>query len=62
MKAELTCFVITSSEGRGVAKGWNWKPGEVGKRVESGESDECATWIILWGDEPCEVVEEQRER
>lgn len=63
MKPEFTFFVMTSSEGKGAANDWNWKPGEVGARTEVGERDECVMWIISWGDEPWElVVEDIRER
>ena len=63
MKAELTFFVMTSSEGKGSAKAWNLKPGDVWTRRESGFWDACATWMMVCGDEPCElVVEETRDR
>lgn len=46
-----------------MAKDWNAKPGFKGWRGERGEVDECATWIILWGEGwEDEAVEEIRCR
>ena len=63
MNPELTFLVMMSSEGKGVEKDWNLKPGEEGASGELGRSEECAMWTILCGEGPeALVVEEMRER
>ena len=47
MKPELTFLVMIVSEGNGVAKDWNLKPGFEGASGESGEVEECAMCTIL---------------
>jgi hypothetical protein len=47
MKPELTFLITILSEGKGVTKDWNLKPGFEGASGESGEVEECAICIIL---------------